>query len=302
MTRKINPHLWLLLSLVLIAAMLNFLVASQRVTLIFFFLPTLYSAYHFGRRHAIVTAFGSVALVIGLTFLNPAIFGRRFDFPFESRWFDITAWGGVLVVAAYTMGTLYDRYRKSVSELREGYDGVLAVLHHLLTTEKYGEADSFRVSLCAAKIAEQLGLDAKSTEDVRTAALLRNINKIGIDNDMLYRAANISKEELSKGGMDKKDAATVEAVGGSLRRVIPIMVAGQQLAKTGGDPVDAPLEVQILAIAEAYESMIHRPDGHELSPDQAEQAIVKASGKKYDSMVVDAFVKAFGSKSVGAGA
>jgi hypothetical protein len=40
--RKINPELLLLLFLVLIAAMLNFLVASQRMALVFYFLPTLF--------------------------------------------------------------------------------------------------------------------------------------------------------------------------------------------------------------------------------------------------------------------
>jgi len=31
-------------------------VASQRMALVFYFLPTLYSAYYFGRRHATMTA------------------------------------------------------------------------------------------------------------------------------------------------------------------------------------------------------------------------------------------------------
>ena len=75
--RKINPELWLLLFLVLIAAMLNFVVASQRMALVFYFLPTLYSAYHFGRRHATLTAVASIILMVLLVFLNPAMFTRR---------------------------------------------------------------------------------------------------------------------------------------------------------------------------------------------------------------------------------
>ena len=35
------------------------------------------------------------------------MFNRRADYmPLDSRWFDITVWGGVLVVTAYAMGTL----------------------------------------------------------------------------------------------------------------------------------------------------------------------------------------------------
>ena len=75
--RKINPELWLLLFLVLIAAMLNFLVASQRMALVFYFLPTLYSAYHFGRRHATLTAVASIVLVVLLVFANPGMFRRH---------------------------------------------------------------------------------------------------------------------------------------------------------------------------------------------------------------------------------
>ena len=41
------------------AALIHFLVASQAMALVFYFLPTLYSAYYFGRRHATLTACAS---------------------------------------------------------------------------------------------------------------------------------------------------------------------------------------------------------------------------------------------------
>jgi glucose-6-phosphate-specific signal transduction histidine kinase len=104
--RKINPELWLLLFLVVIAAMLNFLVASPRMALVFYFLPTLFSAYHFGRRHATLTAVASVVLVVLLTYFNPAMFTRHVELAFDARWFDLSLWGGVLMVAGYATGTL----------------------------------------------------------------------------------------------------------------------------------------------------------------------------------------------------
>ncbi len=156
--RKINKELWLLLSLVLIAAMIHFLVASQSVVLVFFFLPTLYSAYHFGRRHATLTACASVCIVILLTYANPTMFNRQTEpLPVDSRWFDIAVWGGVLVVTAYAMGTLYERNQKSLKELKDGYDGMLVILQQFLRNQKNNEADSFRVSSYATKIADALG-------------------------------------------------------------------------------------------------------------------------------------------------
>jgi len=299
--RKINPELLLLLFLVVIAAMLNFLVASQHMALMFYFLPTLYSAYRFGRRHATLTACASVLLVVILTYVNPAMFTRPAAFPIDSKWFDLTAWGGILVVAGYAMGTLYERNQKSLEEMKDGYDGMLVILQQFLTNPKYSEAHTYRISMYATQIAESLGLDAGSTEDVRTAVLLRNVNALGISNEILYKAANLSQEDLEK-GMRKSGKATAEAqtVGGSLRRAIPILVAGQQLMKSGGSTLDAPIEVQILVMAENYELLVAGEGGRKLSPAQAQEIILKSSGKKYDSMIVDAFVKAFGQQAQGA--
>jgi hypothetical protein len=105
----------------------------------------------------------------------------------------------VLVVTAYAMGTLYERNQKSLKELKDGYDGMLVILQQFLCNQKSSEADSLRVSSYATQIAGALGLDPESSEDLRTAALLRNVNEIGIRNEILYKAANLSQEELERG-------------------------------------------------------------------------------------------------------
>jgi len=300
---RVHKELWLLLSLVVIAALLNFLVSSQRVVLCFFFLPTLYSAYQFGRQHATLTASASVAMVVLLTRMNPILFNRRVAAPGENPWFDLAAWGGILIVSGYAMGTLYERNQRSLNELKASYDGLMVILHHILSHEKYSTAHAYRVSLCAAKIAEALGLDAGSTEDVRTAALLQNITGLGINHDILYRVANLSQEDLEESL--KKSGRTLtqtKALAGTLQRAIPILIMEQKLTKSGASTVEAALEVQILALAEAYESLISETGPRKMSPTQAEEVLVKSSGKRYDSMVVDAFVKAFGQQAHGAGA
>ena len=76
----------------------------------------------------------------------------------------------------------------------------------------------------------------------------------------------------------------------------------QDLVKSGASTIDATLEVQVLALADSYETLISDAGPRKMSPAQAEEIIVKSSGKRYDSMVVDAFVKAFGQRAEGAGA
>lgn len=293
-----------MLFLIGIAGMIHFLVASQTVSLVFYFLPTLYSAYYFGRRHATLTACASIALVVLLTYLNPATFSHRVDYlSLDNRWFDLTVWGGVLVVSAYAMGTLYERNQKSLKELKHGYDGMLVILQQFLGNQKSNEADSFRVSAYAAKIAETLGLDPESTEDLRTASLLRNVNEIGISNEILYKAANLSEKELEqamvKSGTSK--ATKAQVMGGSLRRAIPILVAAQQLNKNATNPADSIVEVQILNLAEKFESQLTAASAGKVTPAEAAEKVAKESEGKYDSMIVDAFVKAFGQKALAAG-
>ena len=63
---SVNKELWVVLTLFIIAFILNHVVGTQRMVLSFFVLPTLGSAYFYGRRHATLTAFASVLLVTGL--------------------------------------------------------------------------------------------------------------------------------------------------------------------------------------------------------------------------------------------
>jgi response regulator RpfG family c-di-GMP phosphodiesterase len=303
--RKINPELWLLLFLVLIAAMLNFLVASQRMALVFYFLPTLFSAYHFGRRHATLTAVASVVLVVLLAFVNPTMFTRRVELPFDARWFDLTLWGGVLMIAGYATGTLYERNQKTLREMEDGYDGMLVILQNFLANQKHSDTHAYRISMCATKIAEAVGLDPGSVEDIRTAALLFNMKELGISNEVLCKAAQVSQEDLQL-AMRTRSQADTKAVstGGSLRRAIPIFLSERQLRQTGGKPDDASFEVQVLLLAEEYQALTsgERGASTKMSPAQAGQEVIKRAGTRYDSLVLNGFTAAFGGQAAGAGA
>ena len=107
---EVNGELWLILSLFVIALILNSLVRVERMALGFYVLPTVFSAYRYGRRHATLTAVASVCVVTDLTYFNPRLFQLWDGVTIaESKWFDIMVWGGTLIVIAYAMGTLYGR-------------------------------------------------------------------------------------------------------------------------------------------------------------------------------------------------
>lgn len=303
MTSKIAKESILLLSLFLIAAMVQFFAQSLPMALCIYFLPTLYSAYYFGRRHATLTAFACVFVVVLLDFLNNLMpMHRVLTLPGE-RLFNFAIWAGVLAVAGYVMGTLYERKEAMTTDIRESFSGMLLVLQHFMANEKLGSAESQRVVGAATAMAEVMGLGSDRVDLIRSAVLLRDLSKLGISNDILYKAADMSREEVVASFRKPRKADTrTQAVGNSLRRVIPIIVAEQILQAQGARSVNVPIEAHILAVADAYQKLISGANGKPMSPQQAEEEIMAGSGQNFNSGVVDAFAKAVGLKAKGIGA
>jgi putative nucleotidyltransferase with HDIG domain len=296
----VNKELWLLLSLFTICLLLNLLVDAQRMVLSFYTLPTLGSAYAYGRRHATLTAFASVLMVIIMTWYNPVLFAATATVvQADSRWLDIAVWGGVLMITGYAMGTLYEHRSVQVRELRETYHGVLMILRHFIAKDTYTENHSYRVSIYGAKIATSLGLDAARVEDVRSAALLHDIGKLDISRELLYKAARLTASEYQEIKQHvQKGVDLLEPVGGSLRRVIPIILAHHDKYDGSGyhanRGTDIPIEARVISVADVYDSLTSdRPYRRAMSTFDAKEVIVKGSGTDFDPQVVNAFVDAF---------
>jgi putative nucleotidyltransferase with HDIG domain len=298
---EVNKELWLILSLLVLAGIMNYLVTAQRMVLGFYTLPTLFSAYFYGRRHATLTAFASVFLVGLMTHYNSSLFTQ--DTPatsfIEGRWYDIMSWAGILVVTAYAMGTLYERSEARVKELRQTYYGVLHILRQFISKDKYTENHSYRTSVYASKIAAYLGFSPDQIEDIRSASLLHDIGKLDISRQLLYKAARLSQDEFK--GMREhvnKGADILEPIGGPLGRIIPIILAhhdkydGSGYHSSSGEEI--PLEARVISVADVYDSLTSdRPYRKAMSPFDAKEIIVKGSGADFDPRVVRAFLEAF---------
>src|SRR4029453_12130071 len=208
-------------------------------------------------------------------------------------------WGGVLMVTGYSMGTLYEHSAAQISELRQTYHGVLMILRHFIAKDAYTENHSYRVSVYAATIASELDLAPGRVEDVRSAALLHDIGKLDISRELLYKAARLTEDEFKHmQGHVNKGVSILEPVGGSLRRVIPIVLShhdkfdGSGYNPTKGE--DIPLEARIISVADVYDSLTSdRPYRKAMSLFEARDVIAKGSGTDFDPRVVDAFMDAF---------
>ena len=297
---QINKELLLVFSLFVLALLLNHLFASQRMLLSLYTLPTIGSAYLYGRRHATLTAFASV-LMVALLLSSPYVLNGKAEanaVPVGAG-LELAVWGGSLMITGYLMGTLCEHQQAQLRELRETYHGVLMILRHFVSKDKYTENHSYRVSVYAVKIASHLRLSNERIEDVRAAALLHDIGKLEISRDILYKAAKLTSDEFSE--MQKhvtRGVEMLEPVGGSLRRVIPIILAhhdkfdGSGYSDTKGDAI--PLEARIISVADVYDSLTSdRPYRKAMPPNEARDVIAKGANTDFDPEVVNAFLTAF---------
>jgi putative nucleotidyltransferase with HDIG domain len=296
----VNKELWLLLMMFSILAALNYLVASDRMMLGLYVLPSVYSAYFRGRRHAALTALASVLLVILVVYFNPRLFTEQAPVRLISeKWWDITIWGGTLMVTAYAMGTLYEKKEARIHELRDTYKGVLLILQQFIAHDEYTEHHSTRVAEYAAKIAEYMGFDEQRRDDVYDASLLHDIGKMETSRELLHRAARLTESEYKEIKQHvEKGIHFIQPVRGRLERIIPIILAHHdRFDGTGYHPKqgeEIPLEARIISVADVYDSMISdRPYRKAMSPLDAKETITKGSGTDFDPTVVKAFLKAY---------
>jgi putative nucleotidyltransferase with HDIG domain len=295
-----NKELWLILSMFSIVGIMNYLLTAQQMLLQLYVIPTIFSAYFFGRRHAVLTAVASILLVGLVLYFNSDLFKEMEQSnSVNGQWYEIMAWASMLVIIAYSMGTLYERQAFQMQELRKTYRGLLVILRHFISKDKYTENHCYRVSIYSAKIATYLGLAPQQIETVRAAALLHDIGKIDIGREILYKAAQLTEEERNtmknhvELGADILDLAET-----SLGNIIPVVLAHHdKYDGSGYHPIKGkkiPIEAKVLSVADVYDALVSdRPYRKAVSPFEAKEIIVKGSGKDFDPKVVDAFIRAF---------
>ncbi len=297
----INKELLLILSIIAAAGIVNFFVAGQRLVLTFYNLPTLMAAYYFGRRRAVEAAVASILFVIWMNLMNPTALGGSAGWKMQGvlAWSDLTVWAGFLLISAYATGSLYELGERRLTELRETYYGVLQILNQVIGNDKFTQNHSYRVSVYATCIAAEMRMPHEQLEDVRAAALLHDIGKLEVSREILYKAARLDDDERQEMKSHVERGVTLlKPVGGSLRRVLPIILAhhdrydGSGYHPSKGEEI--PIEARIIAVADAYDAMISdRPYCKGIPPIEGRDAILRGAGTVFDPAVVKAFESAF---------
>ena len=293
----------ILVAIILIAAFAGtYLIEEKSIVLNFYYLPVLVAGYFLGRRTGVLTAVLSILVVL----LFVMIFPQRFlgGDVFWHSLARLSSWGGFLILASITVGTLYEENERQLQDLKNAYIGILEILSkYLESTDPYTKGHSVRVSELAKETAMIMDLPQNEVENVRVAGLLHDIGKIEISGEILRKAAQLTTEERELiDAHAVKGAYILTSVGSVLKEVVPIVVAHHKyfvdtLDASDKDTGKIPLAARILAVADSFDAMTtDRPYRRGMPPWEALEEIVANAGKQFDPEVVTAFKHVVGAK------
>ncbi|MDA8387767.1 MAG: HD domain-containing protein, partial [Nitrospiraceae bacterium] len=223
---RIDKELIIVFLLVAITGFIFFFADNQRAFLNFFYLPVLLSAYFFGKKLGTYSAVLSALLIVYLAYFIPGTFLYRPGHVQFYKWLDIITWSGFLLLTGYAMGLLYEKKEQSIKELRATYKGVITMLSIIIdSVDKQTQNHSYRVSRYAEIIAREARLSEQKVEEIRMAALLHDLGKIGISSEILNKIGKLSPAERQ--AIEKhpeRGAALVSAVGGEVKSILPLIL------------------------------------------------------------------------------
>ena len=302
----IDRELVIVFLLVAIAGTVFFFVSNQRAFLNFFYIPVLLSAYLLGKRHATYSAVFSIILISMIAYYYPSTFTFNIDSEFY-KWLDIATWGGFLVITAYYMGLLYEKKETANREIKKTYQGIIEMMSMIIdSADKAGQSHSYRVSVISGMIARDMGLPELWVENIRIAALLHDLGKLDVGSEVLDKLSKLPCGEYDNMQIrTSRGPDTLEPMCGKILDIMPlILYHGEKFDGSGnlamaGD--DIPLGARIIAVADAYDSLLYGPHNRKgLPPPDAKEEIIKHAITQFDPRVTKALSSILPSLEVGA--
>lgn len=197
------------------------------------------------------------------------------------------------VAIAIENARLYD-------ELRETF---YATIHALAETiekrDPYTAGHTKRVMNYSLAIGRMIGLSKKEIEDLKLSAILHDIGKIGIRDDVLLKNDKLTSDEFKKIMMHTVYGAEILNHIRQLKSVVPGVKYHHEKYDGSGYPdglkgSDVPIIARIIAVADTFDAMTtDRPYRKGLSFDTAFEELKKHAGTQFDPEVVNAFFKAY---------
>jgi putative nucleotidyltransferase with HDIG domain len=177
-------------------------------------------------------------------------------------------------------------------------NSIKALANAIEARDAYTRGHSERVTEYSVKLAEYMGFDQEEIDKIRFAALLHDIGKINIKEEILNKPGKLTREEYEIMCEHPGFGAKIMGHVKEFQSILPYMYHHhERYDASGGYPDgvrgdDIPLPARIIALADAFDAMTtDRPYRKALDLDYALSEINKNSGTQFDPQVVEAFVR-----------
>jgi len=194
-----------------------------------------------------------------------------------------------LLLARYSFKLYFESQRMAL-------DTIHALNEALHAKDAYTGGHTGRVELYAVELAKAYGLPTSDCELIKTAALLHDIGKIGVPDDILNKPGKLTEDEYLKIQDHSTIGAKILGNVDSLKKVSKIIVQHHERFDGSGYPSqlkgdEITIEASILMISDSYDAMTtDRPYRKALSKSQAISELVKFSGTQFHPMLTQCFV------------
>ncbi len=180
----------------------------------------------------------------------------------------------------------------SYLRVKESHDETVGMLIHALEAkDRYTSGHSERVADYARYIGEELNFMPARLERLRFAALMHDIGKLVVPNQLLNKPGRLTPEEFSQVRVHEKVSVQMLSHIDFLR---PIAAASHSDAtRFDPDDLDHPIEPYIVMIADAYDAMTStRAYRKALPQDVAFRELRDKAGEQFHPACVEALIHA----------
>jgi len=165
--------------------------------------------------------------------------------------------------------------------------------------DPYTGGHTRRVTEYSLAIGTKLDLDPTEMRWLKLAAVLHDIGKIGVEDQILRKPDKLDDEEYNQMKQHTLMGAEIIAHIKQLHEIIPGLKYHHEKIDGKGYPEglveeNIPLIAKIVAVADTFDAMTSdRPYRKALSTEEAFEELRRCSGTQFDKALVDAFIKAF---------
>ena len=179
---------------------------------------------------------------------------------------------------------------------KEALSTIYALAATIEARDPYTYGHSRKVATYAVALTEALALPSEKVAIISAAALLHDIGKVGIPDEVLNKADKLSAQEWELINSHPKLSATIVGHVPSLTPCLPAILHHQERWDGTGYPSglkgeSIPLEARILSVADAFDAMTSpRPYRGPMSYREALEELKRGSGSQFDPKLVEAFL------------